>query len=514
MRAVNSVGPGAESAPSANVTPATEPDAPTGLSATVDDQRVDLIWTAPLSNGGARILRYEYDLDNSGTWTSTGGTATSTTVRNLTNGQSYTFRVRAVNRVGAGLESFSESATPTATLAAPDTPTGLSATPGNQRVMLRWVQPSGGATLTHYEYELDGSDTWTSTGSPAPSYTVMGLTNGQSYSFRVRAVNSAGASTASGSQSATPTATEPDALQSLRFTPGDGQVTLRWSPPGNDGGDTITHYEYEVDGSGTWINTGSTATSHTVTGLNNGQTYIFRVRAVNAQGNGDPVTLEATPSRSTGGGGGGDDDDAPRTTAPGVPTNLLLEVGDGQVTLTWDAPEDDGGSEITGYEYRINGRGRWISTGSTDTTHTITGLDNDTEYTFEVRAVNRIGRNGASSDPVEARPRAAAALDFAHFANGGGILSEFVFLNVSSHMTQPALYFYDREGALIDPESVVDVTVDMEVTEDGSLIVLTAMEPLGELTIRTHGRGELLSGSVKVVSGGPSAAAYAIASPA
>ena len=188
---------------------------------------------------------------------------------------------------------------------------------------------------------------------------------------------------------------------------------------------------------------------------------------------------------------------------PDAPTNLLLEVGDGQVTLTWDAPEDDGGSEITGYEYRINGRGRWISTGSTDTTHTITGLDNDTEYTFEVRAVNRIGRNGASSDPVEATPRAAAALDFAHFANGGGTTSEFVFLNVSPHMTRPALYFYDQEGALIDPESVVDVTVDMEVTEDGSLTVLTAMEPLGQLMIRTHGRDELLSGSVKVVSGVP-----------
>ncbi len=496
VRAVNSVGPGAASAPSPNVTPATEPGAPTGLSATVDDQQVVLSWTAPGNNGGARILRYEYDLDNSGTWTSTGGTATSTTVRNLTNGQSYTFRVRAVNRVGAGLESGSESATPTATTAAPDTPTGLSATPGNQRVMLRWVQPSGGATLTHYEYELDGSDTWTSTGSPAPSYTVMGLTNGQSYTFRVRAVNSAGASTASGSQSATPTTTAPEALQSLRFTPGDGQVTLRWSPPGNDGGDTILRYEYELDGSGTWIDTGSTATSHTVTGLNNGQTYVFRVRAVNGQGNGDPVTLEATPSRSTGGGG----DDGPRDTAPDAPRNLTAEATEGAVTLSWEAPRDDGGAAVRRYEYEQNGSGDWTSTGGTDTSHTVRGLTNGETYTFRVRAVNRIGRSGASNRAEATLP---VVLDFAHFANGGGIISEFVFLNVSSHMTQPTLYFYDQEGALIDPESVVDVTLDMEVTEDGSLIVLTAMEPLGELTIRTHGRGELLSGSVKVVSGGP-----------
>ena len=410
VRAVNSAGASAASAASGSVT--------------VSNQQVVLIWTAPASNGGAAILRYEYELDNSGTWTSTGGTTTNTTVRNLTNGQSYTFRVRAVNRAGAGLESFSESATPTATLVAPDTPFGLSTTPGNQRVMLSWVQPSGGAALTHYEYELDLSDTWTSTDGTTTSHTVMGLTNGQSYTFRVRAVNSAGASGASGSISATPTTTEPDAPESLSFTPGDGQVTLRWSPPGNDGGESITHYEYELDGSGDWINTGSTATSHTVTGLMNGQTYVFRVRAVNAEGNGDPVTLEATPSPSSGGGGGG----GPRQTVPSAPSNLLLEGGDGQVKLTWEAPENDGGSAITDYEYRIDGKGDWISIGSTDTTHTVTGLVNGQVYVFQVRAVNS-NRKGRASNRVEATPRAPVTLLVANFSNGNnGAFNSRVYL--------------------------------------------------------------------------------------
>ena len=49
----------------------------------------------------------------------------------------------------------------------------------------------------------------------------------------------------------------------------------------------------------------------------------------------------------------------------------------------------------------------------------------------------------------------------------------------------------------------MDVTEDLEITEDGSLSVRTAMEPLGELTISTHGQGEVVSGSVKVVSNGP-----------
>ena len=242
-----------------------------------------------------------------------------------------------------------------------------------------------------------------------------------------------------------------------------------------------------------------------MTGLDNGQTYIFRVRAVNGQGTGDPVTLEATPSRSTGRGGGSGWRRwrrRPARSPAGAPTNLLLEVGDGQVTLRWDAPEGEGAAAIIDYEYRINGKGEWISTGSTDTTHTVTGLDNDTEYTFEVRAVNR-NRKGRASGRVEATPRMPAPLDFTHFANGAGTTSGIVLVNVAPYPTAPALYFYDTAGNPIAPASVVEVTGDLMVTEDGALTLRTAMESLGELTIRTHGQGELVSGSLKVVADGP-----------
>ena len=199
-----------------------------------------------------------------------------------------------------------------------------------------------------------------------------------------------------------------------------------------------------------------------------------------------------------GGGGGG----GPRTSAPETPKTLTAVGEDGQVVLTWDAPEKDGGSAITDYEYRINRRNPWIFIGSTGTTHTVTGLVNGTAYVFEVRAVNRIGKSRASNR-AEATPIAPLALDFAHFANGTGITSEMVLVNAAPHPLRPALYFYDQQGHLIDPESVVDVTGDLEVMEDGSLSALTEMEPLGELTISTHGQGELVSGSVKVLSDGP-----------
>ena len=55
--------------------------------------------------------------------------------------------------------------------------------------------------------------------------------------------------------------------------------------------------------------------------------------------------------------------------------------------------------------------------------------------------------------------------------------------------TRPVIYFYDTDGNPIAPELLVDITGDLEVTEDGGLTVQTEMEPLGVLTISTHGRG-------------------------
>ena len=119
--------------------------------------------------------------------------------------------------------------------------------------------------------------------------------------------------------------------------------------------------------------------------------------------------------------------------------------------------------------------------------------------------------------PVRRAGGRAAELDFAHFANGAGITSDLVFVNLSTERSRPAptpfhsdilplrpaIYFYDTRGNPIAADSVVDVTGDLEVTEDGALTVRTAMEPLGVLTISTHGRGELVSGSVRVAADEP-----------
>ena len=298
--------------------------------------------------------------------------------------------------------------------------------------------------------------------------------------------------------------TIPTLVDKLRVTSSPTQLVFTWAPnpDGYSGGYSAQYYPPP---SGPWTDVAVTGTTATLTGLTPEATYSFLVRTVDNSTTPRLYYIATLPARPpTGSGGGGGGGGGPTTSAPGAVRNLMVAGGNGQVVLTWRAPSSDGGAAITDYEYRINRRNPWISTGSTETTHTVTGLDNGTAYTFEVRAVNRIGRGRASSQ-TEATPVAPEVftLGFAHFANGDGLTSDLVFVNVSTQWNRLALYFYDTEGNPIAAESVVDVTGDLEVQEDGGLTVLTEMEPLGELTISTHGRGDLVSGSVKVVSGAP-----------
>ena len=312
----------------------------------------------------------------------------------------------------------------------------------------------------------------------------------------------------------------PPARPTVRGTAGEESVTLEvsWREPENTGSPIIdydvrvtTEAQAAVSSWITWAHQG-TATSTTISELYGWPTdpsaYQVQVRAFNGElrsewsASGSTTDPPSLPSDGNGDGGGGEGSGDVRQTVPGAPINLVAEATIEAVTLTWEAPQDDGGEPITHYEYEQDFSGTWTSTVGTATSYTVTGLTNGTTYTFQVRAVNRNGESGASNQ-AEATPRAAVALDFAHFANGNGITSEMVLVNVSPDPIRPAIYFYDRGGRLIDPASVVDVTVDLEVTEDGGLTVRTEMEPLGQLTISTHGQGELVSGSVKVVSDGP-----------
>ena len=113
-----------DGAPSAEVkgTPFTTPGAPQHLSGVPGDEQVMLTWDAPSSDGGSAILRYEYAIDDSGTWIDA-GLDLEETVPGLTNGQQYAFEVRAVNSAGPGAPART-AATPLGMPSVPESLTG------------------------------------------------------------------------------------------------------------------------------------------------------------------------------------------------------------------------------------------------------------------------------------------------------------------------------------------------------------------------------------------------------
>ena len=501
--------------------PPPRPDAPKNLLGEGGDGQVTLTWDAPEDDGGSEITDYQYRINGRNPWTAI--TYTDPTNGNDTNAIQDT----AGNDVATfttGMNSV-PAVTNNSTITVPGAPTRLIATANGQTIInLYWTTPvsNGGSPITGYRIEISPVFNWTTlvadTTSTSTTYSHTGLAAGTTRYYRVSAINANGTGEPSNTAKVTTGASVPGAPTDLSATAsGTTQIDLSWTAPADDGGSPITTYGIHVspDGRTDWrTRAGNPNTTYSQIQLAPGTTRYYRVSAANAHGlsafsNIASATTDTTGTGTSVPGGGGTDPPGgggggPRQTVPSAPKNLLGEGGDGQVTLTWDAPEDDGGSEITDYQYRINGRNPWTAIGSTDTTHTVTGLVNGTVYVFEVRAVNR-NRRGRASNRAEATPEAPEVftLDFAHFANGAGTTSDLVFVNVATHPIRPVLYFYDREGHPMDPESVVDLTEDLEVTGDGALSIQTEMEPLGELTVSTHGRGDLVSGSVAVAANGP-----------
>jgi hypothetical protein len=135
----------------------------------------------------------------------------------------------------------------------------------------------------------NGSETCTWTTGPL-TCTLTGLTNGDSYTFTVTATNALGTGAASSSSNPVTPATVPGAPSIATVTPGNGSVTVTWTPPSSDGGSAITAYTVVAGDVTTPANGGEACTwttgplTCTVTGLTNGDTYIFGVSATNEVG--------------------------------------------------------------------------------------------------------------------------------------------------------------------------------------------------------------------------------------
>lgn len=204
VAATNSAGTGGYSntATATPVAPATEPDAPTGLTATPGASQVTLNWTSPAGNGGAAITDYVVQYSTNAGFTSpvtaNDGTSTNTsaTITGLTPGTPYWFRVAAANSVGTGTASNVATATPFTT---PGAPTGLTVTwLGGGVIKILWDAPSsnGGSALTGYVLQRStDQSTWTNvfvSGTNKWQYETCCLPSQTRIYYRVAAVNVAG----------------------------------------------------------------------------------------------------------------------------------------------------------------------------------------------------------------------------------------------------------------------------------------------------------------------------------
>ena len=183
----------------------TAPDTPSGLTAiSASDTQINLEWDAVLQAGG-----YEYRVDG-GTPVDVGLNVTAE-VTGLTAGTSYDFEVRAYNDAGTSDWSAVVSQSTQAEPAAPDAPTNLDATGGDEQVTLTWTPSSEATGHRVYRHTSDNfgsaSQVGSDLGSSADEYLDTTVINDTEYFYWVTAFNAVGESDPSTVDSATPTET-------------------------------------------------------------------------------------------------------------------------------------------------------------------------------------------------------------------------------------------------------------------------------------------------------------------
>ena len=202
-------------------------------------------------------------------------------------------------------------------------------------------------------------------------------------------------------------ASKPVKPAGLSATAGDGEVSLAWTNP-NDA--TITKYQVRRRTGNSWGSWAdipdsapgeANATSYTVTSLSNGTAYRFRIRAVNAQGNGpqSDATTAVAP------------------TAPAArPTGLTATAGNGRVKLAWTNPND---ASIRKYQVQRKTGAAWESWAdipdsapgqANAASYMVTSLSNGTAYSFRIRSVNAAGNSPQSDAAGPVTPSTTAMI--------------------------------------------------------------------------------------------------------
>ena len=298
----------------------------------------------------------------------------------------------------------------------PAKPTGFTvSSAGSTQLILSWTNPND-PSITKWQYQqkagVSGTyGSWINIPNSGPAttrYAVSGLSNTgigtDFYFFKIRAVNGIGNGTPSDQAGLALTTSN----STLTATAGNGEVALAWTlTSGRQVGSGRVWAYRQAEGMGSYgawqkISASNASTrGYTVTGLNNGTSYAFQVGVTDPSG---PINADTTSNEATATPTGS-------TPTPAAPTGLSAEAGNAQVVLTWTDPEDD---SITGYQVQQRkGSADWggwtamSGSAASTTRHTVTGLDNDSQYSFRIRSQNG-GGNSPQSAVVRATPAAPA----------------------------------------------------------------------------------------------------------
>ncbi|KAM5222307.1 myomesin-1 isoform 1-T1 [Ctenodactylus gundi] len=399
-------------------------------------------WKQPAVDGGSPILGYFIDKCEVGTdcWSQCNDTPVKFArfpVTGLIEGRSYIFRVRAVNKNGVGLPS--RVSEPVAALdpaekarlktrpsapwtgqiivteeepsagIVPGPPTDLSVTEATRSyVVLSWKPPGqrGHEGIMYFVEKCDaGTENWqrvnTELPVKSPRFALFDLAEGKSYQFRVRCSNSAGVGEPSEATEVTVVGDKldipkpPGKIIPSRNT--DTSVVVSWEES-KDAKELVGYYiESSIVGSGKWEpcnNNPVKGSRFTCHGLVTGQSYIFRVRAVNAAGlseySQDSEAIEVKAAIA----------------APSPPYDITcLESFRDSMVLGWKQPDKTGGTEITGYyvNYReVTGGvpGPWREANIkavSEEAYKISDLKENMVYQFQVAAMNLAGLGAPSA---------------------------------------------------------------------------------------------------------------------
>jgi len=452
---LKATGAGGDSPASSEVSaaPLAAPSAPASLSATPGNAQIALSWPSVANATSYQVFRSTQS-NNFGTIPTQTVTTVSWTSTGLTNGTTYYYVVRAVGVGGPSLPSPQASATP---LAAPVSPTALVATAGNAQVALSWT---GSANATGYKiFRATTTGGYGATPLATPtgtSYTDTTATNGTTYFYVVKATGVGGDSPNSNEASATPLSA-PVAPTNLAATSGNASASLSWSASTN-----ATSYQvFRSLTSGVYPASPTqtvTTASFSDSGLTNGTTYYYVVKAIGVGGTSAASSeVSATPALPT---------------APLAPTGFSATAGDGQVSLSWSPS-----SGATGYKLfrslTAGGYGATPWASGNSTSFLDTPVTDGTTYYYSVKASNAGGDSPFSTEvsalPVAPPPTPAPIPAPAATPLPNAISAQSTFAtSVKSPPVEHALSFPAQQAGQTSVQSfpiAVAASQEMDITD-------------------------------------------------